>query len=587
MVTSLPMTEPASTPVAARQRPLFDPILWLVAPAALFLLSLFIYPFLYGLVLSFQPRSGGWLANYLTFFSTENLWRTLFTTLDLALPATLINVGLALPIAYKLRVKSRYQRWVTTILVVPIALGTVLIAEGMLTYFGPRGWLAQALSALHLYDGTIRLTHNYWGVLISLSISGFPFVFLLMLSYISGIDPGLARAAATLGASPWQQFRRIYLPLVVPGLSIAFCLAFVQAFSVFPSAVLLGAPAGPTRVISIAAYEAAFERYDYSMASSIAMIMGFSQLAIVGLVFGARRLFYRGPVVLGGAIASSGAAPHDPSWYERAWSALVAVVVSFFLLNIALMCLTVLVNSLGTRWLGSWLPDAWTGNWYFEAWKEFALGDVLWVTIKVVLAVVLLSILIGVPAAYALARRDFLGKRALLLLFLLPLMVPPITYGIPLATVMYRAHLAGTINGVILANLIPALPFVILVMVPFIEQIDPRLEQAARVLGASTGSVFWHILSPLLAPGILAASLLVMVRTIAMFELTFLTAGSDSQTLVVALYYAVFAAGVRASQSVDAMAMVYMTFTLLWLLVALQFVNPTQLVSRVREAPRD
>jgi putative spermidine/putrescine transport system permease protein len=286
-------------------------------------------------------------------------------------------------------------------------------------------------------------------------------------------------------------------------------------------------------------------------------------------------------------MASSGAAPHDPTWYERAWSALVAVVGSFFLLNIALMCLTVLVNSLGTRWLGSWLPDGWTSNWYFEAWKEFALGDVLWVTIKVVLAVVFLSILIGVPAAYALARRDFVGKRALMLLFLLPLMVPPITYGIPLATVMYRAHLAGTINGVILSNLIPALPFVILVMVPFIEQIDPRLEQAARVLGASTRPVFWYILTPLLGPGILAASLLVMVRTIAMFELTFLTAGSDSQTLVVALYYAVFAAGVRASQSVDAMAMVYMTFTLLWLLVALQFVNPTQLVSRVREAPRE
>ena len=70
--------------------------------------------------------------------------------------------------------------------------------------------------------------------------------------------------------------------------------------------------------------------------------------------------------------------------------------------------------------------------------------------------------------------------------------------------------------------------------------------------------IFWHVLVPLLAPGILAASLLVLVRTIAMFELTFLTAGSDSQTLVVALYYAVFAAGVRAPQSVDAMAMIYM-----------------------------
>jgi putative spermidine/putrescine transport system permease protein len=134
--------------------------------------------------------------------------------------------------------------------------------------------------------------------------------------------------------------------------------------------------------------------------------------------------------------------------------------------------------------------------------------------------------------------------------------------------------------------MIPALPFVILVMTPFIEQIDPNLESAARVFGANTPRVFLHVLIPQLWPGILAASLLVLVRTIAMFELTFLTAGPDSQTLVVALYYAVFAAGVRAPQSVDAMAMVYMALTLVWLLIALLFVDPTQLVSRVREPPR-
>jgi putative spermidine/putrescine transport system permease protein len=147
---------------------------------------------------------------------------------------------------------------------------------------------------------------------------------------------------------------------------------------------------------------------------------------------------------------------------------------------------------------------------------------------------------------------------------------------------MYKFGIAGTLYGVILANLIPALPFVILVMTPFIEQIDPNLEAAARVFGADTRRVFVHVLIPQLAPGILAASLLVLVRTIAMFELTFLTAGPDSQTLVVALYYAVFAAGVRAPQSVDAMAMVYMVVTLVWLLIALMFVDPTQLVSRVR-----
>ena len=281
-----------------------------------------------------------------------------------------------------------------------------------------------------------------------------------------------------------------------------------------------------------------------------------------------------------------GAFQRDTRWSERVWSGLLWGVMTLFLVNIALMIAAVATNSFARRWLGTWLPQGWTTNWYVDAWKEFQLGSVLWVTVEVVFAVVFLALLIGVPAAYTLARRDFRGKRALMLLFLLPLMVPPITYGIPLATVLYQTGLGGTMAGVILANLIPAAPFVILVMTPFIEQIDPNLESAARVFGANTARMFGHVLVPLLAPGILAASLLVLVRTIALFELTFLTAGPDSQTLVVALYYAVFAAGVRAPQSVDAMAMIYMIVTLVWLLIALRFVNPTQLVSRVKEAPQ-
>jgi len=105
---------------------------------------------------------------------------------------------------------------------------------------------------------------------------------------------------------------------------------------------------------------------------------------------------------------------------------------------------------------------------------------------------------------------------------------------------------------------------------------------AARVFGAGTFGVFRHVLVPILTPGILAALLLVLVRTIAMFELTFLTAGPGSQTLVVALYYSVFAAGVRAVQSIDAMAVIYMLTTLVWLLIALRFVNPTQIVARAK-----
>jgi putative spermidine/putrescine transport system permease protein len=189
----------------------------------------------------------------------------------------------------------RHQRLLTTILVLPITLGTVLIAEGLLNYLGPQGWLNRTLLTVGLISSPLRLVHNYWGVFLSLIISGFPFTFLLTLSYITGIDPSLEQAAATLGANARARFRHIFLPLIAQGLAIAFCLSFVQTFAVFPSAVLLGAPAGPTRVITIAAYQAAFEQYDYSLASAIAMIMGAVQLVIVVAALAARGLVYRGP----------------------------------------------------------------------------------------------------------------------------------------------------------------------------------------------------------------------------------------------------------------------------------------------------
>ncbi|MGO4173617.1 ABC transporter permease [Bosea sp. TAF32] len=273
----------------------------------------------------------------------------------------------------------------------------------------------------------------------------------------------------------------------------------------------------------------------------------------------------------------------DTRLSTKLWAAANWTLIGFFIVNLFAMIATVVTSSFATRWLGTWLPAGWTTRWYSAAWSEFQLHDVLLVTFQIVFLVVALSGLIGVPAAYALARRDFPGKKLVMLLFLLPLLVPPITFGIPLATVLYQTGFAGQMSGVVLANLVPTVPFVILVMIPFIEQIDTKIESAARVFGANTFKLFVHVLLPLLMPGILAALLLVLVRTLAMFELTFLTAGPTSQTLVVALYYAVFAAGVRAVQSIDAMAVIYMITTLIWLIIALRFVNPTQIVARAKK----
>jgi putative spermidine/putrescine transport system permease protein len=274
----------------------WDGVTLLILPAVALMLGLFIYPFLYGFWLSFHPKAAAtaWgLANYAKFFADPYLHDTVAKTLWIAVPVTLINLLAAIPVAFRVRL-MRNQRWLTTLLVLPITLGTVLVAEGLMNYLGPQGWLNRTLMLFGLISSPVKLLHNYWGVFLSLIITGFPFTFLLTLSYVTGIDPALEQAAATLGARAASRFRHIFLPLLVPGLAITFCLSFVQAFSVFPSAVLLGAPAGPTRVISIAAYQAAFEDYDYSMASAIAMIMGAIQLAIVGGVLALRGLFYRG-----------------------------------------------------------------------------------------------------------------------------------------------------------------------------------------------------------------------------------------------------------------------------------------------------
>ena len=251
----------------------------LLLPSVAYLLVMFVFPFAYGVLLSLTPGAGALsLANYLAFFLDPWQARTIWVTASIAVPNTLVTVLLALSVAYSMRHGIRGERAITAALVLPIALGTVLVAEGINGFYGPKGWLNQAL-----------LTHNYTGVMIALFVQHFPFCFLMLLGYISGIDPALEASARVLGAGAWAVFRRVMWPLIAPGVAIAGALVFVMNFGVFPSAVLVGQPAGATRTIAIAAYQQAFEHSDMSMASAIAVVMGGCQLAGLALILVLRR----------------------------------------------------------------------------------------------------------------------------------------------------------------------------------------------------------------------------------------------------------------------------------------------------------
>jgi putative spermidine/putrescine transport system permease protein len=260
---------------------------------------------------------------------------------------------------------------------------------------------------------------------------------------------------------------------------------------------------------------------------------------------------------------------------------LFIVVIVFYTLNICGILFTVIFDSFSKNFSGL-LPTTFTTEWYSYIAFEHDILNLLLVTFVVSIFVVVISLAIAYPTAYALARNQFPLKGLLLTLLLLPMIIPPMAYGIPLATVLYKVRLATKISGVIVANLVPIVPFMILILQPFIEQVGTNVESAAKMLGAGKLRTFFKILIPLTMPGILVASILSIVKTISMFELTYLVAGGKSQTIIVALYADAYAAGSRPPQAVDALAVIYFLITMACLVISLKFVSPTQMVFKVK-----
>lgn len=259
------------------------------------------------------------------------------------------------------------------------------------------------------------------------------------------------------------------------------------------------------------------------------------------------------------------------------------VAIGFFVVNLILLVATVIIDSFGQSWFRTILPPAFTTDWYAALGQDHDMSLLLINTFTVATTTTVLALLIGFPAAYVLARKQFRGKALLTAALLLPMLVPSLVYGIPLATILLKLDLGRSLIGIIVINLVPIVPFVILILQPFIEQVDISLESASRMLGAGRMRTFRRVVLPLVIPGLLTAGVLAVVRTIAAFELTFLVATTGStQTLVTALYGDFTGAGIRAHQETSAMAVVYMIFTMSFVVVALFFVKPTQFVVRIK-----
>ena len=189
---------------------------------------------------------------------------------------------------------------------------------------------------------------------------------------------------------------------------------------------------------------------------------------------------------------------------------------------------------------GWFAPDILPRSLSFHHWQAAAAdrGLVRSVVTSLFISgvVVLLSAVLALPTAYALAKVPFRAKRAVELFVLAPLIVPGLIVGVGIGYLFFRVGLAYTIPGVILAQTIGTLPFMIRVLSATLEAVPSDLINAARTLGASPLKVGWHILVPLAWPGFVAGGLLSFVASFEEFEKTFIVGAPLVETLTVKLW---------------------------------------------------
>lgn len=186
-------------------------------------------------------------------------------------------------------------------------------------------------------------------------------------------------------------------------------------------------------------------------------------------------------------------------------------------------------------------PDLLPQGWSLRAWS-FALSgqsgvlESLALTTGIASAVTVLAALIGVPAGRALGLYRFRGKGLVTLFLLAPAVLPGIAIAFGLHGVFLRLGLAGTVTGVMLAHLIPVLPYMTLVMAAVFSRFDPDIEAQARLLGATPWQTFRCVTLPAILPGLMTAALFAFLVSWSQYVLTLAIGGGRVQTLPLVLF---------------------------------------------------
>lgn len=517
----------------------FEPVPVLVMGLALAILALFIVFPLGKVVLgSFLPKDAAFslknltLANFSQFLSSRMYRGAFVNTLVVGLLCVLFSCLLGIPMAWFLAKTEMPAKTVFLSLgTLPLILPPFIGAYSWVLLFGRQGMITFALKQAF----GLKLPDIYGapGVIVAMTLSYYPFVFLLAYGALLSADPHIEESAEIMGASRFRLMRTVTLPLVVPAILAAALTVFIRAVGNFGVPAMLG---GNYYVLPTLIYFQVTGYFDLNAAGAISMV----NVALVGAaIFLSQRLMAnRSYVTIGSTTqAARGSGSRLLKWIGVAYCSLV-ILVSL------LPHLTVVFTSFTEGWAGMGFPKRFSLANYARVF-EMARAPIRNSLLLSAVATAAASV-VGTLLAYISVRRALRFRWVLDLTVMLPFILPGIIVGVAILTGFSSGPLvlSGTVAILIMGYFIRRMPYVFRSTTASLSQIDRAMEDASAVTGASWTLTFRRITLPLMAPGILAGAVISFSTLMGELSTTVMLYSARWKTITVAIMEYLFSSSI-------------------------------------------
>ncbi len=516
-------------------------LLWL-APLA-FLAIFFFYPLASILGLSLARSEAGVLAPFAEALKSASVQRVLWFTIWQAGISTLLTLLVGLPGAYLLaRYQFRGKSLLRALTGVAFVMPTLVVAAGFNALLGPKGWVNTGLMVFFSLDQPpMEFVNTLTAILVAHVFYNVSIVLRLVGDFWTRLDPRLEQASRTLGANRWQTLSRVTLPLLAPAIAAAALLIFIFDFTSFGVILVLGGPRFATLEVEI--YYQTISLFNLPLAAVLSMLQLACTLALT-LIYTrlttrlARPLSQRSQAVTQKRLIG---------WRSRIFAGLI---VGFLLMLTTAPLLALAARSVTSlqaeRTREGVLAPGFTLDFYraltnneqqslFYAPPSTAIA----ISMGYAAATVVLALILGLPAAWALSHnRKSKINRAIDPILMLPLGTSAVTLGLGFIVALDSPPLDMRTSPLLIpiAHTLVAFPFVVRSLTPALRSIQPKLRQAAAVLGAPPGQVLRHIDFPLVSRALLVAATFAFTISIGEFGATALVARPEYPTIPMVIY---------------------------------------------------